>query len=41
MDRSNLTVLTGTLVTKVLFDGKRVTGVEVVRDGKLEQYQAG
>ena len=41
MDRSNLTVLTGTLVTKVLFDGKRVTGVEVVRDGKLEQFQAG
>src|SRR5258707_3263068 len=41
IDRSNLTVLTGTLVTKVLFDGKRVTGVEVVRDGKLEQFQAG
>jgi choline dehydrogenase len=41
MDRPNLTVLTGTLVTKVLFDGKRATGVEVVRDGKLEQFQAG
>ena len=41
MDRPNLTVLTGTLVTKVLFDRKRATGVEVVRDGKLEQFQAG
>src|SRR3977135_1094280 len=41
MDRPNLTVLTGTLVTKVLFDGKRATGVEVERDGKLEQFQAG
>jgi choline dehydrogenase len=25
----------------VLFDGKRATGVEVVRDGKLEHFQAG
>jgi choline dehydrogenase len=41
MDRSNLTVLTGTLVTKVLFDGRRATGVEVVRDGKVEHFQAG
>src|SRR4030088_663266 len=41
MDRSNLTVLTGTLVTKVLFDGKRATGVEVVRDGKVEHFLAG
>jgi choline dehydrogenase len=41
MDRSNLTVLTGTLVTKVLFDGRRATGVEVVRDGKAEHFQAG
>jgi choline dehydrogenase-like flavoprotein len=41
MDRPNLTVLTETLVTKVLFDGKRATGVEVVRDGKVERFQAG
>jgi choline dehydrogenase len=41
MDRPNLTVLTETLVTKVLIDGKRATGVEVVRDGKMEQFQAG
>src|SRR5258708_591870 len=41
MDRPNLTVLTRTLVTKVLFDGRRATGVEVVRDGKAERFQAG
>jgi choline dehydrogenase len=41
MDRSNLTVLTGTLVTKVLFDGRRATGVEVVRDGNVEHFEAG
>jgi choline dehydrogenase len=41
MDRSNLTVLTGTLVTKVLFDGRRATGVEVVHDGKVAHFQAG
>jgi choline dehydrogenase len=41
MDRPNLTVLTGTLVTKVLFDGRWATGVEVVRDGKVEHFQAG
>ena len=41
MDRSNLTVLTGTLVTKVLFDGRRATGVEVIRDGKVEHVRAG
>jgi choline dehydrogenase len=40
MDRPNLTVLTGTLVTKVLIDGRRATGVEVVRDGKVEHFQA-
>jgi choline dehydrogenase len=41
MDRPNLTVLTGTLVTKLLFDGRRATGVEVLRDGKAEHFQAG
>ena len=40
MDRSNLTALTGTLVTKVLFDGRRTTGVEVIRDGKVEHFLA-
>jgi hypothetical protein len=28
MDRSNLTVLTGTLITRVLFNGRRETGVD-------------
>ena len=34
MDRDNLTVLTGALVTRVLFDGKRAVGVEFLRDGQ-------
>lgn len=36
----NLTVLTGTLVSRVLFDGKRAVGVEVVRDGRVQRYTA-
>ncbi len=35
LDRPNLTVLTGTLVRRVVFDGHRATGVEVVRDGEV------
>ena len=35
LDRPNLTVLTGTLVRRVTFDGHRATGVEVVRDGAV------
>jgi choline dehydrogenase len=35
LDRPNLTVLTETLVRRVLFTGRRATGVEVVRDGEV------
>jgi choline dehydrogenase len=33
MDRPNLTVLTHALVAKVIFDGRRATGVEIIHDG--------
>lgn len=39
--RPNLTVLTDTLVSRLLFDGQRVVGVEALRDGKTQRYQAG
>jgi choline dehydrogenase len=35
-----LTVLTDTLVSRLLFEGTRVVGVEVVRDGRLARYAA-
>jgi choline dehydrogenase len=35
MNRPNLTVLTRALVTRIVFDKKRVSGVEVVHHGKL------
>ena len=35
MDRPNLTVLTEAMVTRLILEGKRVTGVEVARDGKV------
>lgn len=35
LDRPNLTVLTRALVTRILFDKKRASGVEVVHDGRL------
>jgi choline dehydrogenase len=41
MDRPNLTVLTGALVTRVTLEGKRVTGVEMAYEGKLVRIQAG
>jgi hypothetical protein len=41
MDRSNLTVLTGTLVTQMLFDAGRPTGVKVIRDDNVKHFQAG
>jgi choline dehydrogenase len=41
LDRPNLTVLTDTLVRRVLFEGKRATGVELVRDGRIETIFAG
>jgi choline dehydrogenase len=40
MDQPNLTVLTHALVTRVTFDGKRATGVEVVCAGKFYRFGA-
>ena len=40
MARSNLTVLTDALVTRLLFDGRRVTGVEVLIKGTRRQFRA-
>jgi choline dehydrogenase len=40
MDRSNLTVLSDALVTRVVFDGKRATGVEIYHRGKTKQIRA-
>ncbi|MBC8166597.1 MAG: GMC family oxidoreductase N-terminal domain-containing protein, partial [Bryobacteraceae bacterium] len=40
MDRPNLTVLTDTLVTRVLFDGRRASGVEVVHNGTVHRIGA-
>jgi choline dehydrogenase len=39
--RSNLTVVTDALATRVLFDGTRAIGVEYRKDGKTEQARAG
>jgi len=36
MTRANLTVLTHAMATKILFVGKRVTGVEFSRDGRTQ-----
>jgi choline dehydrogenase len=41
MDRPNLTVLTHALVTRLIFEGKRVTGVELFYDGKTQRVGAG
>jgi choline dehydrogenase len=41
MDRPNLTVLTHALVTRLIFEGKRVTGVEMFYDGKTHRVGAG
>jgi choline dehydrogenase len=40
MDQPNLTVLTRALVTRVTFDDKRATGVEVVYEGKVHRIGA-
>jgi len=40
MDRPNLTVLTGALVTHLTFEGKKATGVEFLRVGKLYRIEA-
>jgi choline dehydrogenase len=41
MDRANLTVLSAALVTRVTFEGKRATGVEIYHEGKTKQIRAG
>ena len=38
--QSNLTVLTGALVTRIVVDGTTATGVEFVRDGRLHRVGA-
>jgi choline dehydrogenase len=38
--RPNLTIITGALVRRVLFEGRRATGVEFERDGVVQQAQA-
>lgn len=39
-ERPNLTVITGALASRILFDGTRATGVEVVRDSRLQRLDA-
>jgi len=39
--RHNLTVISRAHATRILFDGARATGVEYVRNGKVEQVLAG
>jgi choline dehydrogenase-like flavoprotein len=41
MDRANLTVLSEALVTRVTFEGRRATGVEIHHGGKTKQIRAG
>jgi choline dehydrogenase len=41
LDRPNLTVLTDALVTRVIVENHRATGVEIAHDGKLLQINAG
>jgi choline dehydrogenase len=40
MDRHNLTVLTGALVTRIVFDSKRAVGVEFLRDAQSHRIAA-
>lgn len=39
--RSNLTVKSRAHATRILFDGQRATGVEYIRNGKVERVHAG
>jgi choline dehydrogenase len=41
MDRPNLTVLTHALVTRLTFEGKRATGVEISYNGSTYRIHAG
>ncbi|WP_081780624.1 GMC family oxidoreductase [Sulfitobacter sp. 20_GPM-1509m] len=38
--RPNLTIVTHAMVTRVLFEGKKAIGVEISKDGELQQYRA-
>jgi choline dehydrogenase len=40
MDRPNLTVLTGALVTRVVLEGRRAAGVEFLREGAIHRITA-
>lgn len=40
LGRPNLTVATGVMVRRLLFDGKKAVGVEYTRDGRVEQALA-
>ncbi|QSY98402.1 GMC family oxidoreductase (plasmid) [Rhizobium bangladeshense] len=40
LSRRNLTVLTDALVTRLIFDGKRVKGVEALVEGRQRQFMA-
>lgn len=40
MERPNLTVITEALTRKVLFEGDRAAGVEIQRDGRIEEIRA-
>jgi choline dehydrogenase len=40
MDRSNLTVLTDAMVTRLTLDGIRATGVEIVHNGQVQRIGA-
>jgi len=40
MHQPNLTVVTNALVSKLRFDGDKVIGIEMIRDGKTEQIDA-
>src|SRR6195256_2170248 len=41
LDRPNLTVLTGALVTRVIFEGNRAAGVQFSHDGQTHRVGAG
>jgi len=40
LQRQNLTTVNGVLVTRILFNGKKATGVEVIENGQTKQYMA-
>ncbi|MBR0692696.1 GMC family oxidoreductase [Bradyrhizobium lablabi] len=39
--RTNLTVVTHALVTRVILDGRRAVGIEIIRNGKVHRISAG